>query len=245
MLADLEYAYSDMQNAAGYRTLLGVPLLSGNEPIGVLFLGRKTVEPFTEKQIELVQTFADQAVIAIENVRLFDEVQAKTRDLTESLQQQTATADVLKVISASPGELEPVFQAMLENAVRLCEAKFAMLFLYEENQFRAVGQWNLPPAYREYLAKSPIRADPKIPLGRVAMTKQAVQVADLPGVDQSYLERFAGSSASSNSEAPGRYCRYPCSRRTSWSGQSASIGRRSGPLPINRLRWCRISQPVA
>ena len=106
------------------------------------------MRPFGDKQISLLQTFADQAVIAIGNVQLFEEVQARTRDLSESLQQQIATADVLKVISASPGELEPVFQAMLENAVRLCEAKFAMLFLYQaqENEFRAVGKWNLPPA---------------------------------------------------------------------------------------------------
>ena len=126
----------------------------------------------SEKQIVLLQTFANQAVIAIGNVRLFEEVQAKTRDLTEALDQQTATANVLKVISASPGELEPVFQSMLENAVRLCEAKFAMLFLYEEegNVFRAVGKWNLPPAWSEFLGKNTIRPGPMSPLGRVVMT---------------------------------------------------------------------------
>src|SRR5260370_24419444 len=101
-----------MQQAAGYRTLLGVPMLRGKEPIGVLFLGRKTVEPFTDKQIELVQTFADQAVIAIENVRLFDDVQAKTRDLEEALQHQTATADALKVISRSASDLHDTFNTL-------------------------------------------------------------------------------------------------------------------------------------
>jgi GAF domain-containing protein len=135
----------------GHRTILSVPMLRESESIGVIVLRRIEVHPFSDKQIALLQTFASQAVIAIGNVRLFDEVQSRTRDLTESLQQQTATADVLKVISASPGELEPVFQAMLENAVRLCEAKFAMLFLHEENQFRAVGGWNLPPAWSEFL----------------------------------------------------------------------------------------------
>jgi signal transduction histidine kinase len=173
------------------RTVLSVPLLRENESIGAIVLRRTEVQPFSDKQISLLQTFADQAVIAIGNVRLFEEVQARTRDLTESLQQQTATADVLKVISASPGELEPVFEAMLENAVRLCEAKFAMLFLYEENQFRAVGKWNLPPAYGEFLEKNTIVADPKVPLGRVAMTKQPVQVVDVL-LDQSYIERFPG-----------------------------------------------------
>ena len=111
-----------------------MPLLREGESIGAIVLRRTEVRPFSDKQIALLQTFADQAVIAIGNVRLFEEVQARTRDLTESLEQQTATADVLKVISASPGELEPVFQAMLENAVRLCEAKFAMLFLYEAQE---------------------------------------------------------------------------------------------------------------
>jgi GAF domain-containing protein len=118
----------------GIRSILSVPLLRENESIGTILLRRTEVQPFTDKQIALLQTFADQAVIALGNVRLFDEVQQRTRDLSESLQQQTATSEVLRVISASPGELEPVFQAMLENAVRLCEAKFAMLFLYEEKK---------------------------------------------------------------------------------------------------------------
>ena len=114
VLADPDYSYPEMQQAAGYRALLGVPLLRSGEPIGVLFLARKVVEPFTDKQIELVSTFADQAVIAIENVRLFDEVQAKTRDLAESLQQQTATADVLKVISRSAFDLQIVLDTLVE-----------------------------------------------------------------------------------------------------------------------------------
>jgi GAF domain-containing protein len=173
------------------HTVLCVPLLGDGESIGVIVLRRTEVQPFSDKQISLLQTFADQAVIAIGNVRLFEEVQARTRDLTESLQQQTATAEVLKVISASPGELQPVFQAMLENAGRLCEAKFAMLFLHEKNQFRAVGKWNLPPAYGEFLEKNTIVADPKVPLGRVAMTKQPVHVVDVL-LDQSYIEGFPG-----------------------------------------------------
>ena len=175
----------------GFRSMLFVPLINDGVPIGIISVTRLKTGSFVPHHVELLQTFADQAVIAIENVRLFDEVRARTRDLTESLQQQTATADVLKVISASPGELEPVFQTMLENAVRLCEAKFAMLFLYEDNQFRAVGRWNIPPAYGEFLEKNTILADPKVPLGRVAMTKQPVQVEDVL-LDQSYIDGFPG-----------------------------------------------------
>ncbi len=168
----------------GARSLLAVPLLKDERVVGSVMIFRQEPQRFSDKQIALLKQFAAQAVIAIENARLLNE-------LRESLQQQTATADVLRVISASPGELEPVFRAMLENAVRLCEAKFAMLFLYEENQFRAVGKWNLPPAYREFLEKNTILADPKVPLGRVAMTKQPVQVADVL-LDQSYIEGFPG-----------------------------------------------------
>src|SRR5262249_61829358 len=114
VLADPEYRLIDSAKIADFRTTLGVPLLREEVPIGVITLQHRTVRPFTDKQIELVRTFADQAVIAIENARLFDEVQARTRELSEALDQQTATSEVLEVISTSPGELEPVFQTMLE-----------------------------------------------------------------------------------------------------------------------------------
>ena len=129
VLADPEFTWFEAQKLGNYRTLLGVPLLREGILLGVLGLAREMVRPFTDKQIELVQTFADQAVIAIENVRLFDEVQARTRELSESLEQQTATSEVLQVISRSPGELEPVFQAMLANATRLCEASYGLMYL--------------------------------------------------------------------------------------------------------------------
>src|SRR5262249_47355652 len=108
----------------GHRTLLAIPLMRAGEAIGVIAIRRTEVRPFTDRQIELLKTFADQAVIAIENTRLFEEVQARTRELTESLEQQTATSEVLGVISSSPGALQPVFETMLSNAVRICEAKF-------------------------------------------------------------------------------------------------------------------------
>src|SRR5437588_8267519 len=104
------------------------------------------MRPFTDKQIELATTFADQAVIAIENVRLFEAEQQRTHELTEALEQQTATSEVLQVISSSPGELEPVFQTMLGNAVRICEAKFGTLYLREGDGFRAVAMHNAPLA---------------------------------------------------------------------------------------------------
>src|SRR5262249_24818199 len=126
ILADSRYKQSEaayVANVIGVGAGLGVPLMREGNLCGVLTVVRNVPRAFTQKQIELVETFADQAVIAIENVRLFDEVQARTRELTESLEQQTATAEVLQVISSSPGELEPVFEAMLGNAVRVCEAK--------------------------------------------------------------------------------------------------------------------------
>src|SRR5262249_14065146 len=134
-LADPEYTSREYALVGKHRSMLGVPLLRDGMPVGVIGLLRTTVKPYTDKQIELVATFADQAVIAIENVRLFDEVQSRTRDLSESLQQQTATAEVLRVISSSPGELQPVFSAMLANAIHICEAKFGVLFRYENGAF--------------------------------------------------------------------------------------------------------------
>jgi GAF domain-containing protein len=180
VLADPEYTYFETQKKAGFRTFLGVPLLRENSPIGVIILGRKTVAPFTDKQIELVTTFADQAVIAIENVRLFDEVQARTRELGESLEQQTATSEVLKVISSSPGELEPVFETMLANATQICGAEFGLLYRSEGDMFRTVSLYGAPPAFAEQRRLNPmLRPSPGTALGRVAATKEMVQISDV------------------------------------------------------------------
>ena len=164
------------------RTFLAVPMLKDNELIGAIVIYRQEVRPFTDKQIALVQNFAAQAVIAIENTRLLSE-------LRESLDQQTATADVLKVISSSPGELEPVFDAMLANATRICEAKFGTLWLDEGNGiFRAVALHNVPLEYAVAWPDRPIQPGPKTGLGRVAMTKQVVHITDL-AKDDGYIER--------------------------------------------------------
>src|SRR5262249_51056461 len=122
VLADPEYRGrgTGYQQAIGFRTALGVPLLRQGTTIGVFALTRDEVNPFNEKQIELVTTFADQAVIAIENTRLFEAEQQRTRELTEWLEQQTATSEVLQVISSSPGDLQPVFESLLRNATQLC-----------------------------------------------------------------------------------------------------------------------------
>jgi GAF domain-containing protein len=144
VLADQEYTAAKAQQLGQFRAILGVPLLRGETTLGVFFIARRTPQPFTDKQIELVTTFAAQAVIAIENTRLLSE-------LRESLQQQTATADVLKVISSSPGELKPVFNAMLENAVRICDAKFGNLLLRDGDGFLVGATHGAHPAFVEYL----------------------------------------------------------------------------------------------
>src|SRR5258705_5988422 len=173
-MADEEYAHSDMQKAAGYRTILGVPLLRGKEPIGVLFLGRKTVEPFTEKQVELIKTFADQAVIAIENVRLFDEVQAKTRELEEALTYQTGSSNILGVIASSPTDVDPVLKAIVESAGDLCEADDALVVLKDGDDLVFKAQhgsipvvWQRQPVNRQWAA------------GRAVVDRKPVHVHDL------------------------------------------------------------------
>jgi two-component system, NtrC family, sensor kinase len=168
--------------------VLAVPLLRDGVALGVISLWKTEVAPFTDKQIELLTTFADQAVIAIENVRLFDDVQARTRDLSEALEQQTATSEVLRVISSSPGELEPVFQAMLENATRLCEAKFGTMYFREGDAFRAVAMHGAPPAYMEARLHALVRPGPTSGIGRVVQTKDVVQIEDA-AADRGYADR--------------------------------------------------------
>jgi len=179
VLADPEYTYLEGQRLGGFRTLLGVPLLREGTPIGVLVVQRKTVRPFTDKQIELVTTFADQAVIAIENVRLFDEVQARTEELSESLRQQTATAEVLKTISRTAFDLQRVLATLLENAVRICGAKHGMIFRYDGECCRAAAAYDVPPGSLELWERDPIRAGRGTTVGRALLERRPVQIPDV------------------------------------------------------------------
>src|SRR5262249_17535334 len=151
---------------------------------------RKEVRPFTDKQIELVKNFAAQAVIAIENARLLSELRRRTDDLSESLKQQTATADVLKVISSSPGDLRPVFQSVLENATRLCEAKFGTLFLHDGESFRFAADVGAPREYTEFQSRrGPFKTNRNTQLGQVLHTKRVTHTPDYTA------EPFIGLSA--------------------------------------------------
>jgi signal transduction histidine kinase len=173
----------------GVRSELGVPLVRDGEVIGVIIVGRTEVRPFTKRQVALVETFADQAVIAIENTRLFEEVQARTRELAEALEQQTATSEVLGVISSSPGVLDPVFEAMLANATRICEGKFGIMWLCDQGGFRSVALHNAPLAFVEERRRHPIVHPPQdTGLARLAESKQVEQIADIRAL-RSYIER--------------------------------------------------------
>jgi GAF domain-containing protein len=187
VLADPEHTYG-AKYIEGFRTVLGVPILKGDDLLGVILIYHLEVRPFTEKQIALIETFADQATIAIENVRLFDDAQKRTQELSEALEQQTATSDVLRVISSSPGELAPVFQAILENATRICAAKIGILFRYENGAYTAIATLGVSPAYLEYLNRGPIWPGPATGLGRVASSRQTIHIVDTQA-EQVYAER--------------------------------------------------------
>jgi len=189
VLADPEYRQTGYQQAFGYRTNLGVPLLRDGTTIGVFALVRGEVKPFTEQQIELVTTFADQAVIAIENARLLSELRQRTTDLTESLEEQTATSEVLQVISSFPGDLQPVFATMLEKAVRICDANFGILALSEGTAFRVGAMYNAPPTFAELRRQEPVfRPGPSNPVARVAASKEVLHISNLAD-DLAYKDR--------------------------------------------------------
>jgi signal transduction histidine kinase len=184
VLADPEYRWAKDHHGEEemHRTILAVPMLREDKIVGVIVIRRTRVEPFTEKQIALVSSFAIQAVIAIENTRLLNE-------LRESLDQQTATADVLRVISSSPGELEPVFQTILENATRICGAAFGNLHLYENGAFRRATLYGAPPAWRETTSREPvIQPNATNPIFRIIKTKAVLNIPDM-ATEQAYIER--------------------------------------------------------
>ena len=168
----------------GIRTYVAVPLIKDNELVGLLTVYRQEVRPFTDKEIELVTSFANQAVIAIENARLLSELRQRTTDLTqrttdltESLEQQTATSDVLRVISSSPGDLQSVFDAMLENAVRICNAKFGIIYRWDGELLHLLAAHNTPPALAEFRKRSALR--PVSFSRRMVETKTTVHILDL------------------------------------------------------------------
>src|SRR5581483_8543806 len=175
---------------------LTVPMLKEGELVGAIAIYRQEVRPFTGKQIELVQNFAAQAVIAIENTRLLNELHQRTADLSESLEQQTGTSEVLKVISSSQGDLQPVFEAMLSNAVRICSARFGNLFLFDGREARIAAMHNAPSAYQEQRRDNPLIPLDGTIVGPAVRTKRVNHVHDL-STDENYarsaLARLAGA----------------------------------------------------
>ena len=171
-LQDADYEDKKAASTNNFRSMLGVPLLRNGEPVGVFALARTRVEPFSESQIRLVSTFANQAVIAIENTRLFNETK-------KAMERQAATADILKVINASPGDLAPVFQAMLANAVRLCEAGFGVLYRYEDGAFEPATMLNAPKPYSDFVwSRGRFLPQSGNTLDRLLQTRQVIEIVD-------------------------------------------------------------------
>src|SRR5262249_14614072 len=177
------------QRLGGFRTMLGVPMLREGRAIGVLGLSRSEVQPFTDKQIELVENFANQAVIAIENARLLNELRQRTDELSDSLEQQTATSEVLSVISSSAGELQPVFETMLAKATALCEASFGAMWLVDGDGYRTAAlHGDLPEAYVEQWRSGTLhRPKADVPMARAIRSRTPVHVPDMLK-EQAYLE---------------------------------------------------------
>ena len=192
-LADPDYTFNEARRIANFRAVLAVPMLRDGAPIGVIVMTRKEPRPFTDKQIGLATTFADQAAIAIGNVQLFDAVQARTRDLTKSLQQQTATSEVLQIISSSPGDLAPVFNKMLENATRVCGAEFGSMVLIEDGEtMHSAALYNAPPEFAAARTNWTFKMHPQSSIGRAFREKRVIQTEDLRQ-SATYLERNRSS----------------------------------------------------
>jgi GAF domain-containing protein len=184
--ADPEFTYG-AKDFEAVRTVLAVPILKGADLLGVMILNRLEVRPFSDQQIALVETFADQAAIAIENVRLLDELRQRTTDLSEALDQQTATSDVLQVVSASPGDLEPVFAAILDKAARICDAHFGNIFRWDGDALWLVATHNTPPSFAEHRRRVPFRPSQGNPIGDMLKANTSVHVADLTA-DERYIK---------------------------------------------------------
>jgi signal transduction histidine kinase len=186
--ASAAQAQSAPVRLAGAKSFLAVPMFKDDALVGAISIYRQEVRPFTDKQIDLVKNFAAQAVIAIENTRLLNELRQRTADLSESLEQQTATSEVLKVISSSPGDLQPVFSAMLESAARLCDASFGNIFRWEDAALCLVATYNTPAAFVEARSQLPLRRNQNNPIGEMLAAKAVLHVDDL-AADERYTKR--------------------------------------------------------
>jgi GAF domain-containing protein len=193
VLQDPDYTYTQSQRIAGFRTMLGIPLLRGDELIGIFGLHRTRIEPFTDKEIELATSFADQAVIAIENARLFEELRERQADLARSVDELTATGDVLKIISRSTVDLETVLDTLVETVARLCRADQAVMHRAQDNDFQLVAECGLSAEAKEFILAHP-PAGPGTMIGRVASERRAIHIPDVldPGHTYTEAQRIAG-----------------------------------------------------
>ena len=219
---------------AGHRTTLAVPLLRGGMAVGSLLVRRREVRPFSDKQIELLQTFADQAVIAIENTRLFKELEARNADLTESLARQTATSEILRVISQSPTDVQPVFDTIIRSAAVLCDAVYGTAVRFDGELMHLAAGYNHTPEVNEALHQAfPMRPDQRMMVGRAILSRGVVQVEDAL-TDPYYAQNVARAGAS----GPCWRCRC-CAKGGLSAGSSSTV---TGPDPSRRTR-SRSSRP--
>ncbi len=190
LAAEIDSEYPEIkgyQQQIGHRTTLAAPLLREGVPIGAILIRRLEVRPFTDKQIALLKTFADQAVIAIENVRLFQELQARNRDVTEALEQQTATGEVLRVIASSPTDLQPVLDTLIANAAKLCGATMGHVRQFDGEFHRVVAHYGESPEMITALRDNPLPPGPKIPAGQALLEGKSVQILDVQSDPRAHL----------------------------------------------------------
>ena len=225
------YELKDDARVGGVRTMLGVPLLRDGEPIGVIGLARRQVEPFTDRQIELVSTFADQAVIAIENTRLLTEQR-------EALEQQTATAEVLQVINANSGNLTPVFEAMLEKAMRLCDAVFGQLHTFDGDRWHTAAMNGLPAEYAEYRERTPPTYGPGTGPALILQGEDVVHIADIAD-SEAYRAGEPARRALVDSDTREATSRSRFAKIESCSVSLRSSVRRCDRSPKGKSRCCR------
>jgi two-component system NtrC family sensor kinase len=221
----------------GHRTILANPLIREGMAIGAVVIRRTEVRPFSEKQITLLQTFADQAVIAINNVRLFEEVQARTAELSEALEQQTATSEVLQVINASPGDLAPVFDAMLAKATQLCNAELGIMWTYDDTAFTIASERGTPSPSTVF-GDRPLRFGRATALGRIERDKRLLHIPDMMD-EEAYRAGDPLRVASVKGLGMRSWLGVPLLKEGKLLGSSRSTGPRCGP---SRRRGSRCSR---